>query len=80
VWSERPFCVNQVLRTAGLLPGLGFVYRFSHNRTSTPALALESLIAGTFLALAVTGFKKNLCLIVTARTGHGVRLFSSPLL
>jgi hypothetical protein len=40
--------------------------------SSTPALALESLIAGAFLALAVTGFKKNLWLIVAARAGHGV--------
>jgi hypothetical protein len=31
---------------------------------STPALVLESLVAGAFLALAVAGFKKNLWLIV----------------
>ncbi|HVH71655.1 MAG TPA: hypothetical protein VNB49_11160, partial [Candidatus Dormibacteraeota bacterium] len=39
---------------------------------STPALVLESLIAGAFLVLAVTGFKKNLWLIVAALAGHGV--------
>jgi hypothetical protein len=39
---------------------------------STSALALESLIAGAFLALAVAGFKKNLWLIVAALAGHGV--------
>ncbi len=39
--------------------------------SSTPALALESLIAGAFLALAVAGFKKNLWLIVVALAGHG---------
>jgi hypothetical protein len=39
---------------------------------SAPALALESLIAGVFLALAVAGFKKNLWLIVAALAGHGV--------
>jgi hypothetical protein len=38
--------------------------------SSTPALALESLIAGAFLALAVTGFKKNLWLIVAALAGQ----------
>ena len=40
--------------------------------SSTPALALESLIAAAFLALAVVGFKKNLWLIVAALAGHGV--------
>src|SRR5207248_4013007 len=30
--------------------------------SSRPALALESLVAGAFLALAVAGFKKNLWL------------------
>ena len=40
--------------------------------SSTPVLALESLIAGAFLALAVAGFKKNLWLIVAALAGHGV--------
>ena len=34
--------------------------------SSRPALALESLTAGAFLALAVAGFKKNLWLIVAA--------------
>ncbi|HVH72988.1 MAG TPA: hypothetical protein VNB49_18015 [Candidatus Dormibacteraeota bacterium] len=38
--------------------------------SSTPALALESLIAAAFLATAVVGFKKNLCLIVAALGGH----------
>ena len=40
--------------------------------SSAPMLALESLIAGVFLALAVAGFKKNLWLIVAALAGHGV--------
>ena len=40
--------------------------------SSTRALALEALIAGAFLALAVAGFKKNLWLIVAALAGHGV--------
>lgn len=52
---------------------------FAAIGSSTPALALESLIAGAFLALAVAGFKKNLWLIVAAlaRT-RSFRLFSSP--
>lgn len=45
---------------------------FAAIRSSAPALALESLIAGVFLALAVAGFKKNLWLIVAALAGHGV--------
>lgn len=40
--------------------------------SSTPVLALESLVAVAFLALAVAGFKKNLWLIVAALAGHGV--------
>ena len=38
----------------------------------TSVLALECLLAGAFLALAVAGFKKNLWLIVAALAGHGV--------
>jgi len=38
----------------------------------TPALALECLIAGDFLVVAVAGFKKNLWLIVAALIGHGI--------
>jgi hypothetical protein len=39
---------------------------------STPALAVESAVAGAFLALAVAGFKRNLWLVVAALAGHGV--------
>lgn len=39
---------------------------------SPRALALESLIAGAFFALAVAGFKKNLWLIATGLAGHGI--------
>jgi hypothetical protein len=45
---------------------------FAVMGSSTPALVLESLIAGVFLALAVAGFKNNLWLIVAALAGHGV--------
>jgi hypothetical protein len=45
---------------------------FAVMGSSTRALALESLIAGAFLALAVAGFKTNLWLIVAALAGHGV--------
>jgi hypothetical protein len=45
---------------------------FAAMGSSTRALALESLIAGAFLALAVAGFKKNLWLVVAALAGHGV--------
>lgn len=39
---------------------------------SMRALALESLIALAFFALAVAGFKKSLWLIAAALVGHGV--------
>jgi hypothetical protein len=39
---------------------------------STPALAIESAVAGAFLALAVAGFKRNLWLVAAALAGHGV--------
>jgi hypothetical protein len=45
---------------------------FAVMGSSTRALALECLIAGAFLALAVAGFKKNLWLIAAALAGHGV--------
>lgn len=45
---------------------------FAVMGTSTPALILESVIAGAFFALAVAGFKKSLWLIVVALAGHGV--------
>ena len=45
---------------------------FAVMGSSTPALAIESVVAGTFLVLAVAGFKKNLWLIVAALAGHGV--------
>lgn len=45
---------------------------FAVMGSSTRALALESLIAAAFFALAVAGFKKNLWIIVAALAGHGV--------
>ena len=39
---------------------------------STPALAIESLVAGAFLTVALVGFKKNLWLAVAGLAGHGV--------
>jgi hypothetical protein len=39
---------------------------------SRRALALESLITGVFLVLAVAGFKRSLWLIVVALVGHGI--------
>lgn len=39
---------------------------------SGSALALECLSAAAFFAVAVTGFKKSLWLIVVALAGHGV--------
>jgi hypothetical protein len=45
---------------------------FAVMGNSTPALAIESAVAGTFLVLAVLGFKKNLWLVVAGLAGHGV--------
>lgn len=45
---------------------------FAAMGSSTRALVSESLVAVVFLALAVTGFKKNLWVIVAALAGHGV--------
>lgn len=45
---------------------------FAAMGSSASAMAVESLIACAFLALAVAGFKRNLWLIVAALAGHGV--------
>jgi hypothetical protein len=45
---------------------------FAAMGSSMRALALESVIAGAFLAIAVAGFRKNLWLIVAALAAHGV--------
>jgi hypothetical protein len=45
---------------------------FAVMGNSTPALAIESAVAGAFLVLAVAGFKRNLWLVVAALAGHGV--------
>ncbi len=45
---------------------------FAAMGSSTSTVAVESLMACVFLALAVAGFKKNLWLIVAALAGHGV--------
>jgi hypothetical protein len=56
-----------------LVPVIATYYiLFAAIGSSTRALALESLIAAAFLALAVVGFRKNLWLIVAALAGHGV--------
>ena len=44
------------------------------------ALALESVIAAVFLALAVAGFMKNLWVTVAALVGHGIFDFFHHLL
>ncbi|HEY7404244.1 MAG TPA: hypothetical protein VIB39_12030 [Candidatus Angelobacter sp.] len=53
---------------------------FAVMGSSKPALALESLVAAAFLALAVAGFKKNLWLAAAALAGHGVFDFFHHLL
>lgn len=53
---------------------------FAVMGSSKPVLALESLVATAFLALAVAGFKKNLWLIAAALAAHGVFDFFHHLL
>lgn len=57
-----------------------FYILFAVMGGSMPALALESLVAVAFSALAVAGFKKNLWLIAAALVGHGVFDFFHHLL
>jgi len=45
---------------------------FAVMADSTRALVLESVFAVAFVALAVTGFRKSLWLVVAALAGHGV--------
>lgn len=57
---------------------------FAVMGSSPRVLALESLVAVAFLALAVAGFKKNLWLIAAGLAGHGAfdffhhRLIQNP--
>ena len=51
---------------------------FAAMGSSTPVLALESLAAAAFLALAVIGFKKSLWLTAAALAGRNLQLLSSP--
>ena len=53
---------------------------FAAMGSSTPVLALESLAAAAFLALAVIGFKKSLWLTAAALAGHGIFDFFHHLL
>ena len=45
---------------------------FAVMGSSTRALAVESVVAAAFFALAVAGFKKSLWLAVAGLVGHGV--------
>jgi hypothetical protein len=45
---------------------------FAAMGSSTPALTIETLVAGAFLILSVAGFKKNLWLVVAGLAVHGV--------
>jgi hypothetical protein len=53
---------------------------FAVMGSSVQALMIESLVAGSFLAVAVVGFKKNLWLVVAALAGHGIFDFFHHLL
>ena len=53
---------------------------FAVMGSSMRALALESVIAAVFLALAVAGFMKNLWVTVAALVGHGIFDFFHHLL
>jgi hypothetical protein len=55
-----------------LTPIATYYVLFAVMGSSTPALIIESLVAGAFLMLALAGFKRNLWVIVVALAGHGV--------
>jgi hypothetical protein len=55
-----------------LMPIATYYILFAVMGSSTPAMIIESLVAGAFLMLALAGFKRNLWVIVTALAGHGV--------
>src|SRR5918911_308101 len=63
-----------------LIVGGHYYILFAAMGGSTPVLALESLAAAVFLALAVIGFKKSLWLTAAALAGHGVFDFFHHLL
>jgi hypothetical protein len=58
-----------------LMPIATYYILFAVMGSSTPAMIIESLVAGAFLMLALAGFKRNLWVIVTALAGHGVSDF-----
>ena len=52
---------------------IAFIYAlFAVMGASTPALVLESLIGGAFLAAALVGFRSSLWIVVIALAAHGV--------
>ena len=57
---------------------------FAVMGASTRVLVLESLVGAVFIAVAVSGFRSSLWLVVVALAGHGVfdlghgRLLSNP--
>jgi hypothetical protein len=55
-----------------LMPIATYYVLFAVVGSSTPAIIIESLVAAAFLTLALTGFKRNLWVIVGALVGHGV--------
>src|SRR5688572_20348616 len=55
-----------------LMPIATYYILFAVVASSTPALIIESVVAGAFLTLALLGFSKNLWVTVGALAGHGV--------
>jgi hypothetical protein len=45
---------------------------FAAMANSTPALLIESLVAGGFVVLAVAGFRSSLWIVAGALAGHGL--------
>jgi hypothetical protein len=63
---------DRVFYPTMLIVVAAFYVLFAVLGSSAPALAIESLVAGAFLMLAVAGFKKNLWLVAAGLVGHGV--------
>jgi len=55
-----------------LAPIATYYVLFAVMASSTPALIIESLVAGAFLILGWAGFKRSLWVAVAGIAGHGV--------
>jgi hypothetical protein len=70
---------DRVFYPAVLITVTTYYILFAVMGRSTPALMIESALAGAFVMLAAVGFRKNLWLVAAGLVGHGVFDFSHHL-